>query len=119
MVAVLAQLGSVFHLAAVKHVECAEHGELVEVASDFAPARAVTAADSRTASIRGEYALAHGHDHCPLAACRRERVRSEARTTLLAPSLQEQSAVLTAGRSAPAPAIAILDLAPKNSPPAI
>src|SRR5258706_5601326 len=113
--ALFGQLGTVAHRAAVKHVECTEHGEQIEVADTDDTARATPAAE---AAIHVGPALAHGHDHCPLATFRRERVQRGARVVLPARVARSVRAPAPrVGDNAPPHAIALLDLAPKSSPP--
>jgi hypothetical protein len=116
--ALIAQLGGVAHLAVVDHVACAEHGDMVEVSPDAGGPRSLAAAETATQGIRAVHVKAHGHDHCLIAAFRRERARAGATVSMCIPVSQkraEQAALLA---SEPPPAIAILHLAPKSSPPA-
>lgn len=117
MLALFAQLGSLAHLALVKHVTCAEHGELIDVADPAATS--IVSTDSRPAERRigSAQSSAHGHDHCPLAAFRRQRnfARVQARPLSL-PTSEPRGFALEAHLT-PAPAIALLDVAPKSSPP--
>jgi hypothetical protein len=117
MLALFAQLGSIAHLALVKHVTCAEHGEMIDVVDQSG--KSVAAVDSRPAESRIGLAEtpAHGHDHCPLAAFRRQRIvaRAHARPAPLPSSNPHCFAFET--RLTPARAIALLDVAPKISPP--
>ncbi len=118
MVALIAQLGSVAHLAIVKHVECSEHGELVEVADAAGASRSLDLLGAKTLSVRADQILTHGHDHCSIAAFRRERIRPGSSVSAPVLATDARMAVLVTERDAPPPAIALLKLAPKNSPPA-
>jgi hypothetical protein len=117
LLALIAQLGSVAHLAVVNHVACAEHGEMVEVSPDVDALRSRTATDTATQGIRADHVKAHGHDHCLIAAFRRERARAGTTVSICIPVSQERTGQAALVPREPPPAIALLDLAPKNSPP--
>jgi hypothetical protein len=110
----VAQLGGAAHLALVQHVRCADHDELVEL-PHAGVARADAASPPHGRALAPAASARHGHDHCAVSALRcqghacapRAAARALASSTELAPP---------AGR-APPPAIALLDLAPKSSPP--
>ena len=109
-----AQIGGLAHLAFVKHVECAEHGEMVEV-------RAGSTIDHQdpVAAFHTDSAPAHGHDHCGIATLRRERTQSHSVPVAVAPQPRTDLGRTLERAIAPPPSIAILDLAPKNSPPTV
>jgi hypothetical protein len=119
MLALFAQLGSIAHLAVVKHVTCAEHGEMVDVADQ--PGAVAAHVDSRAAERRfdGADELAHGHDHCPMAAFRRQRVLARATERPLSLPATATHRFILGARATPARAIALLHLAPKSSPPLV
>ena len=113
----VAQLGSVAHLAVVQHVTCLEHGEQIDVAREsgaqaIADAKPVTEQRVAAASEPG-----HGHDHCPVAAFRRQRAFTETHARVLPPATADPRVFVLAAHVTPAPAIALLSLAPKSSPP--
>jgi len=111
------QLGSVAHLAFIRHVECADHGEMVEVRDDGGPTTA--SRDTSTTELRQDGAQSHGHDHCVIAMLRRERTQTSPAPATVG-SLQPSDLGTSLVRAiAPPPSIDILDLAPKNSPPAV
>jgi hypothetical protein len=116
LVAVLlcAQLGGALHFAVVQHVSCAEHGELVEIGAD-ADARAARVATHET--VRADDTTIHGHDHCAVSAIRREPIHSVAPLALAARLPNAAITDASIARHEPPRAIAILDLAPKSSPP--
>lgn len=116
VVALAAQLGGVAHLVAVRHVTCAEHGELIEVRSERAVLAGVTRAarDAVAAEAAGE---THGHDHCLLAAMRRNRTLAGGPVVS---GCARVDAFGTIGRPINrdlTPPIALLRNAPKSSPP--
>jgi hypothetical protein len=121
LLALIAQIGSVAHLAGVNHVACAEHGDLVEVSPDVDGLRALATADgathTATQDIRSGHVAEHGHDHCVIAAFRRQQARAGATVSVSIPVPQKQAGLAAPLFSAPPPAISILALAPKNSPP--
>jgi hypothetical protein len=117
-VALVGQLASFAHLALVRHVTCAEHGELIEVGRE----RALTAAAPHAAgAIVASTATseAHGHDHCLLAPMRRDGL---ARVAPRALDCAHVDAYGTIGRAVDRqvpPPIAVIRLAPKSSPPLV
>jgi hypothetical protein len=133
--AMAGQFASVAHLAVVRHAVCLEHGELVHedarsrVAGTSARGgRDGRATDGRATDSRANDAraslqasepsnAAHGHDHCGVAAHRRDSV------VLRAPALGVAlSGTIALVRSAEprqrASGRAIFHVAPKCSPPA-
>lgn len=117
ILALFAQLGSLAHLALVKHVTCAEHGEMIDVADQAATS--AVGADGRVAERRigSTQAWAHGHDHCPLAAFRRQRSVARVQARPLSLPMAEPRGFALPAHLTPTPAIALLDVAPKSSPP--
>jgi hypothetical protein len=128
--AMAGQFASVAHLAVVRHAVCLEHGELVheDDRSRVAGASARGGRDGRANDSRANDAhaslqasepsnAAHGHDHCGVAAHRRDSV------VLRAPALGVAlSGTVALVRSAEAreraSGRAIFHVAPKCSPPA-
>jgi hypothetical protein len=119
------QFASVAHLAVVRHAVCLEHGELVheDARSRVASASARGGRDGRATDARASLQasepsnVAHGHDHCGVAAHRRDSV------VLRAPALGVAlSGTVALVRSAEprerASGRAIFHVAPKCSPPA-
>jgi len=111
-----AQLFGVAHLAQVRHATCDEHGELVELGDQPA---ATPAPPQQSARIDGAAAGegAHGHDHCVAAAQRHQRVLrgDDANPTLAARRTAVKSGF--ARDLTPTPALPLLRVAPKTSPP--
>lgn len=115
LAAMLAQVGSYAHLAATRHVTCAEHGELVDAGHLAAPTgAAVDRAESRYIAVERD--ATHGHEHCAVAPHRRARAIHEvvrSAVAAVAPARIGRSAVDVA----PPRAIDLIRLAPKGSPP--
>ena len=115
------QLAALAHVAAVRHQQCAEHSEWLEV--EGAPALASDdSAELRYHSVGASDgpATAHGHDHCPFAPVGRDR--SALRVTSYHSSIVFLSAPLPVAaidRVVAARGIPLLLLAPKGSPPAL
>ena len=120
-----AQILSLSHEGLVRHVVCAEHGEVVHADRVDSPAGTSSkalerAATERSAAVRGELGAneAHGHEHCLIAAHRRERTvlsMSGAFTNVSGPERETAAARPEVLRPA---AIAIYRVAPKTPPPA-
>lgn len=107
---VLAQLGALAHEAAVRHVRCAEHGELVEAA---------TIAAHHEAGVRlvGVELGISGDDHCTLAGALNQHVTAP--TARLAPTtISSIPAPTPTLRATPLRSFALYRFAPKTSPPA-
>ncbi len=113
---VCAQLSSAMHFAFVKHVSCAEHGELVEVGPNTAAPRAVVTPNK---AVHSDESVQHGHDHCTITALRRERFLPASPITITTRIPSVLLAYAPTALRAPPPAIALLDLAPKSSPPSV
>ena len=113
----LGQVGIFAHLAFTLHVRCAEHGELVEAGVPTAKSVVGGRATTEAQLLAADVVAAHGHDHCLIASHRRDRSTQSV----------EHASVVTAQISLEAPdvdrtdphrSIALILLAPKNSPPA-
>jgi hypothetical protein len=115
-----AQLLTLGHLLIVRHTICPEHGEAIHSGS---PSETQALGPSHEGSTNapaldgGAAPAEHEHDHCLAQANTRERFAllpaadSMPGPLLLAPPLPSLAAV------AATPAVAVLRLAPKNSPP--
>jgi hypothetical protein len=122
-VALLAQLSSIADLALFRHVVCPEHGELVHLEEEAAPSPGLAATPSNRGQVdvsiqaKAQWQADGRHDHCSLAAHRRE-IATGARTKIPVSEVAQSLAVARiaehAPRSSPVP---IFRLAPKNSPP--
>ena len=113
------QLSIFAHLALVPHATCLEHGELVDAASlPPLPLTAASDEDSAIAALPLATVTAHAHDHCILSALRRlpAQLQREAEPNQ-ARACSEPSAPPRVDQLLPQ-IIALLDLAPKSSPPA-
>ncbi len=112
------EFGSLAHMAVVRHEICAEHGEAVDVFHDAAHSHAVAVASKvRTVESRGDADSHEGHDHCQLACNRRNATCVESSSSVPAAIVSIASAT-SAFVERSTPTIALLDLAPKSSPPA-
>lgn len=115
-----AQFSASWHEASVRHVRCAEHGEMTHVAAlanDGAPsAHVLTTDDALTAS---ELTTTAEHDHCTVAFSFRGNAQS--RLLRLAVRFSPPPAIVRAvGAPAPRPGRAfVLAAAPKTSPPSV
>ena len=115
-----AQLATLGHLSIVRHTICREHGEAIHSGSPggaqaLRPTHQVAPADPALAG--GGQPAAHSHDHCLAQAKTRERFALLPVPELIpAPLLVAATFPSLAGVSM-APAVAVLLLAPKNSPP--
>jgi hypothetical protein len=112
MLVVIAQLAGFAHEAAVRHVRCAAHGELVEATdagatSIFADSTAVHQAGDRRADA--------DHDHCTIATAihAAAAVAPPAWTGAASPP----AAMVADGSVAAVASVARYRLAPKTSPP--
>ena len=116
VVALAGQLSSFAHLVLVRHVTCAEHGDLIEVGRE----RAITTTVSRQAVTAVGAASAeetHGHEHCLIAPMRRDRLALGSGAVHDSAHIDAYGTIGVARAQAIAPAIAVIVLAPKNSPP--
>ncbi len=112
-----AQICSVAHLAAVRHVRCAEHGELMEVAGDVSAAGLSESPKNSSTALQRDVVALHGHDHCALAAFASQRVGNSAAGSVATSGAFVLPAILPTQRHAPRRSLAILRFAPKSSPP--
>ena len=107
------QLASFAHFAATPHIECSDDGELIHV-SVLALSSVGPATIAKAEAIPDH---PHRHDHCQVVSVARTPfVRARKATPLASPSCRGDIQMRVA-RSAPPRAIAILDQAPKCSPP--
>jgi hypothetical protein len=115
---VVGQLGQALHFAQTRHERCAEHGELVHVEGQYAGGAERAAASRATLDGRPAAAAEHGHDHCSLATCDRQRAGVAPTGDLgigamaVAPSPSAMPGSLQPAR------VDLHLLAPKASPPA-
>jgi hypothetical protein len=116
-----AQLLALGHLLIVHHTVCAEHGEAIHAGlpsqAQALPARPQRAAGDVGLTADGRPPAEDAHDHCLTRANTRERfallpfLDVTPGPLLLAARLPSPAAVTVV------PALAVLRLAPKNSPP--
>lgn len=108
------QLSVFAHLAFVPHVTCLEHGELIDAGAQLTAAEAV---ERDVVAAQSVQLPEHAHDHCLLTAMRRVSAR------LIRHSVTLEAVAAVEPGSQPAheqllePVLALLDVAPKNSPP--
>jgi hypothetical protein len=116
------QLSGLAHLALVPHVACAEHGELVELGHrGLGPGGLVqvgAAVRVQASPAPAELSQRHGHDHCVLAALRREPACLGAGPFALEARPLSQALPGSRSSAPPASALPVLAVAPKASPPA-
>jgi hypothetical protein len=116
--ALVGQLASFAHLVLVRHVTCAEHGELIEVGREHAVA-VVTPHAAGAGIASAATGETHGHDHCLLAPMRRDRVALGAPNALDCEHVDAYGTIgRVVARQVPPP-IAVILLAPKSSPPRV
>jgi hypothetical protein len=117
VVALAGQLASFAHLVVVRHVTCAEHGEMIEVGS-AATSAAVTPHETPPAMrAAASPSAAHAHEHCLISPMRRDRIAATALTSADPARVDTSATTAVAGDRAVAPPIAAIVLAPKSSPP--
>ncbi len=113
-----AQVSSFTHELLVQHVTCAEHGELIHVDGSVAPAALPPLETSALTSALPGLTTGHGHEHCLACTARREQlILSGPSATLPGPVASKAVVGVARGSFSPLP-VALLRLAPKNSPPA-
>ena len=117
-----AQLASAAHFVIVEHHACAEHGELVHADEvSHGSGRFLPELGRKGPRVQGALAddVVHGHGHCIGFSDRRERLAVHPQAVALAPRPSGGPvATLSAGIPDDPPAIRLLFLAPKASPPA-
>ncbi|MDB4966915.1 MAG: hypothetical protein JWN44_2604 [Myxococcales bacterium] len=117
VVAVAGQISSFAHLVLVRHVTCAEHGDLVEVGHE----RTLVAASSRrqapTAIATATLDEIHRHEHCLIAPMRRDRLAAGTAASRDSAHIDAYGTIGVVVDGGVVPPIAIIILAPKNSPP--
>jgi|SRR5882724_1108791 len=112
-----AQFSASWHESSVRHVRCAEHGEVTHVAARADQGTAATSDITRTTLAGSEAGTPAGHDHCGAAftfrgSAQHQVVRASAR---FAPP---PAIVRRAGDPTPRPGRSlVLASAPKTSPP--
>jgi hypothetical protein len=116
-VALAGQVTSFVHLVLVRHVTCAEHGELVEVGKEHAIAKSARQAAPANVVTSESPADAHGHDHCLLAPMRRDRIAAGSPGSFDSLHVDAYGTIGVVAADEVAPPIAVILLAPKNSPP--
>ena len=122
VVSLIGQISTFAHVAFTRHLTCAEHGELIEVRSSASATPAVsppeTGSTATTVNSVPAEAVDHGHDHCPFAPYRRQKVVATPtiRVAIGDSSVESHTVFREIGRAHSS--IRLIRLAPKNSPPA-
>jgi hypothetical protein len=115
-----AQLATLGHLLMVRHTICPEHGEAIHAASP-SEAQALRASPeglvSGPALGGGATPAEHADDHCLARANTRERFALLPIPEAITGPLLATATLPSLSSVAVAPAVAVLLLAPKNSPP--
>jgi hypothetical protein len=113
----VAQLSSAWHEASVRHVQCAEHGEAIDVGVVASAAAPVRDGAARAGMEGADSAETTSHDHCSVVLSYRASAR--AKLVRLATRFEPPPVVVRpAGDPAPRPGRAfVLASAPKTSPP--
>lgn len=111
------QLSGIAHLAFVPHVTCVEHGELIDASAQPPGVAAGEAVEHDTVAALQVPLAEHAHDHCLLSAMRRGEARLNRATLPQGPSAAPQPSTPLRRQQPLPPAIALLDVAPKSSPP--
>jgi hypothetical protein len=115
-----AQLVALGHLLVVRHTICPEHGEAIHSES---PSEAQTLGSSHEATAAdptlgaGAPTAEHTHDHCLALANTRERFAPLPAPDVMPGPLLVAATLPSLAIIGGAPAVALLRLAPKNSPP--
>ena len=114
-----AQLATLGHLLIVRHTICPEHGEAIHAASPSAQALRASPEGlvSGPALGGGATPAEHADDHCLARANTRERFALLPIPEAITGALLATATLPSRSSVAVAPAVAVLLLAPKNSPP--
>jgi len=125
LVAACGQFLSISHLLLVQHTVCAEHGELIHLEAGPGSFRrgghgVHGERDAASSAYRpdGGGENADPHDHCLVSVLRRETLAVHPAASAWLPPMRTQRGVGAFENETATPrAVAILDLAPKSSPP--
>lgn len=121
LLSLVAQGSSFVHFFLIEHAVCPQHGELIHAdEAGHHPLHASTAPDTgHTAAQPAAAEAAHAHDHCAVVSDRRERWACLASLgSVASPPEVEMLAAVRVRTSSCVPAVPLLLLAPKSSPPA-
>lgn len=113
--ALFAQFANFVHVARVAHVSC-EHGDLIEIES---PSSAAFFTTVEHATVRESWRAEanHEHDHCLVSAVQRDRAATVGPESAAVTTVHSATAPMLSVSELPVRTIAVLLLAPKNSPP--
>ena len=117
VVALAGQVSSFAHLVLVRHVTCAEHGDMIEVGHERTIVTTSSHRQALTAVRAASPAETHGHEHCLIARMRRDRLTADTPASLDSAHIDAYGTIGVVGDDEVAPSIAAIILAPKNSPP--
>lgn len=107
------------HLTLVQHVTCPEHGELIHAeagAEFYTLSLSAPAGEGERQSVTSGTEAEHEHDHCPVLLSRREDAAAATPRVCPFADLPRLAGLTAPAESPHAQVIAILHLAPKNSP---
>ncbi len=110
------QVASYAHLANVRHVRCADHGELIDLHGDQVEA-APADASAGPRLIASHDCTSHRHEHCAIAAQRRESSAGAEHHEVATVAPRAVAREFTASPDRPHTPLALYRLAPKTSPP--
>jgi len=119
VVSVLCQLGQInasVHEIAVRHVICAEHGDMAHAGQSTGPASSESATPA-TPALQSDRSVS-SHEHCPLPGILGRQATLPSAQQGPTPVAQLAAAPAHAGRSV-APGARLLLSAPKTSPPRV
>jgi hypothetical protein len=115
----LAQLAGLSHMLLVRHVTCAEHGELVHADGAVDEASTDVQADAADVRAAGDRPARDEHEHCAVAAGRHEPASVRRRAEVASTPDRPTSPPQRIERNVDAHSNWALHLlAPKSSPPA-
>jgi hypothetical protein len=109
----LCQAAAWVHAAAIPHVTCVEHGESVHLDAQGEASAPRGDAGATVLAEAADEATAHAHEHCNLQGHRTSSTPPPVLADVVATAIVP-AAPTTA---APLPAVSLLRLAPKTSPP--
>ncbi len=101
----------------VRHVRCAEHGDLIEVGRERAIVATTSYRNSPAELSDASSTDVHGHEHCLIAPMRRDRLGPDSLAVLDSAHVDAYGTIGLVHDDEVAPPIAVIVLAPKNSPP--
>jgi hypothetical protein len=117
--ALLALPAQLAHFLLVRHVVCAEHGELVHAGPGAERPAARVGAERRTPGVAlRAAAVGHEHEHCAFASAARDGLAVGRQRAIVAAAALPVAALSSARPLLQGPRVVLFRLAPKTSPPA-